>query len=195
MSGFNWSAFDALKSQIAAGNASAAVEPLLEMRRQHQEPAATIALADALARLGRRAEAFHYLQADIEEGHANHWTFYNLGHHHASEGQLEDAARAFRSCHRLQGWAQSEERGYTLTHDYFSGAIANWQRWFHDPIQQAPIRILEIGSWQGGSTLWLLDHVIAVRGGTITCVDTWQGSSEHSFIASIGLGNLCANRV
>ena len=42
-------------------------------------------------------------------------------------------------------------------------------------------------SWQGGSTLWLLDHVIGPRGGEITCCDTWEGSSEHTFLAPLGL--------
>jgi predicted O-methyltransferase YrrM len=87
----------------------------------------------------------------------------------------------------LQGWTASEERGYTFSHDYFSGHIATWQRWFAETITTAPIRILEVGSWQGGSTLWLLDHVIAARGGEISCCDTWAGSSEHTFLGSLGL--------
>ena len=61
------------------------------------------------------------------------------------------------------------------------------QRWFTDTIQQGPIRILEVGSWQGGSTLYPLDQVIGERGGSISCVDTWEGSGEHGFLGSMGL--------
>ena len=182
-----WALFDQLKQQLARGEASAVVEPLRALRRHWPEPALATLLADALAQLGRPDDALACLRADIEDGIDNHWTHYTLGHHLAQLGLLADAAAAFRRSHALQGWAASEERGYTFSHDYFSSHIPIWRQWFAELISPAPIRILEIGSWQGGSTLWLLDHVIAPRGGSITCVDTWAGSSEHTFLAPLGI--------
>ena len=183
----SWDRFDQLKQQLASGDAAAVVEPLQALRQQWPEPALATLLADALAQLGRPQDALACLQADIEAGIDNHWTHYTLGHHLAQLGQLPAAAAAFRRCHALQGWTASEDRGYTFTHDYFSGHIPTWRQWFAELITITPIRILEIGSWQGGSTLWLLDHVIAPRGGSITCIDTWAGSSEHTFLAPLGL--------
>lgn len=183
----SWDRFEQLKQRLAAGEAAAVVAPLQELRSTWSEPALATLLADALMNCGRSEEALGCLEADIASGIDNHWTHYCLGHHLAGLGRLPEAAVAFRRCHALQGWAVSEERGYTLTHDYFSGHIANWQRWFAETIATAPIRILEVGSWQGGSTLWLLDHVIGSRGGEITCCDTWEGSSEHTFLEPLGL--------
>lgn len=182
-----WDLYDQLKQRVARGEASAVVEPLQALRGQWSEPALATLLADALVQLGRPDDALACLQADIEAGIANHWTYYTLGHHFAQLGRLPEAAAAYRRSHALQDWAASEERGYTFSHDYFSGHIPLWRQWFAELITPAPIRILEIGSWQGGSTLWLLDHVIGPRGGAITCVDTWAGSSEHTFLAPLGL--------
>jgi len=182
-----WELFEKLKQQMAAGEAASVISPLQELRRSWPEPALATVLADALMHCGRPGEALVALQTDIAQGIDNHWTHYCLGHHLAARGKLQDAAACFRRCHSLQGWKDSEERRYTFTHDYFSGHISDWQDWFHRFITKAPIHILEIGSWQGGSTLWMLDHVIGPRGGTITCVDTWEGSSEHTFLSSLGL--------
>lgn len=184
---FNWQRFEDLKQQLAAGSPDAVIAPLQALRATYPEPAIATVLGDALAQLGRTEEAIACLQADVKEGVDNLWTHYCLGHHLASQGQLSPAAAAFRVCHRLCGWPASEAKGYVFTHDYFAGHISVWQRWFTDTIQQRPIRILEVGSWQGGSTLWLLDQVLAERGGSITCVDTWEGSSEHGFLGTMGL--------
>jgi predicted O-methyltransferase YrrM len=183
----SWDRFEQLKQSLAAGDAAAVVAPLQELRSTWAEPALATLLADALMRCGRSEDALGCLEADIASGIDNHWTHYCLGHHLAGLGRLPEAAAAFRRCHAQQGWLASEERGYTFTHDYFSGHIANWQRWFAETITTAPIRILEVGSWQGGSTLWLLDHIIGPRGGEITCCDTWEGSSEHTFLEPLGL--------
>lgn len=184
---FNWNDFETLKQQLASGDASGVIQPLQALRALEPQPAVTILLSDAYAQLNQQHSAIACLTEDIDCGFANHWTHYCLGHRYASLNRLEEAAAQFRSCHALQGWQASMGRGYTFTHDYFSGAIESWSRWFEQFITQRPIRILEIGSWQGGSTLWLLDHVISKRGGSITCVDTWQGSSEHTFIPALGL--------
>jgi tetratricopeptide (TPR) repeat protein len=184
---FNWQNFEDLKQQLAAGSPEAVIEPLQALRASYPEPAIATMLGDALAQLGRPDQAIACLQADVDAGVDNLWTHFCLGHHLASQGQLNLAAAAFRACHRLCGWPASEAKGYVFTHDYISGHIPVWQRWFTDTIKQRPIRILEVGSWQGGSTLWLLDQVIAERGGSITCVDTWEDSSEHDFPGTMGL--------
>jgi predicted O-methyltransferase YrrM len=44
------------------------------------------------------------------------------------------------------------------------------------PRQEEPIRILEIGSWEGRSALFFLNYL---RYSSIVCVDTFAGSVEH----------------
>ncbi len=188
MESFDWDGFERCRQRLHNGEAEAVGLELQALRQRHAEPAIATVLADALAALGRPHEAIATLEADINEGIDNHWTHYTLGHHHAAAGNHAAAAAAFNRCHALLGWSESLQRGYLFTHDYFSGHIPQWREWFGGVIDQAPIQILEIGSWQGGSALWLLDHVLAVRGGHLTCVDTWEGSSEHSFLAELPYG-------
>jgi predicted O-methyltransferase YrrM len=50
-----------------------------------------------------------------------------------------------------------------------------------------PLRILEIGSWEGRSTLFLLTYFTQ---GHLTAVDTWGGSDEHQYNAMQDLRDL-----
>jgi len=109
----------------------------------------------------------------------NFWTFYKLGNLYRSNGDLMSGYKAFQNAHALLGWTESSDKNYIFTHDYFSPNIEKWQDYFDRYIIQAPLKALEIGSWQGGSALWLLDKIIFKRGGSLTCVDTFEGSSEH----------------
>lgn len=187
MDEFNWETFQRCRDTLQAGKAEEALQALRKLRQKHAEPAIATVMADALLMLNRPEEARSTLESDIAQGVDNHWTHYTLGHHHAMHGDFTAAAAAFNCCHAHLGWMQSLERGYTFSHDYFSGHIQQWKSYFSGPIDQEPIEILEIGSWQGGSTLWLLDNVIGPRGGHLTCVDTWEGSSEHTFLETLNL--------
>jgi predicted O-methyltransferase YrrM len=64
-----------------------------------------------------------------------------------------------------------------FTSDWFSGAIHGVSRSLcHAQTQAQPMRILEIGSWEGRSACWFLETFPEA---TIVCVDTFQGSEEH----------------
>ena len=53
-----------------------------------------------------------------------------------------------------------------------------------------PKKILEIGSFEGKSTCWMLDNTDA----NVTCVDTWDGSDEHTEDMKNGLyDRFCEN--
>jgi len=58
---------------------------------------------------------------------------------------------------------------------------------FERALSQAPLpsapRCLEIGSFEGRSALWLAQRT----GGVVTCIDTWEGSVEHSVGEKTGL--------
>ena len=62
----------------------------------------------------------------------------------------------------------------TFTVDWFTGYIPAWEATFKKT--KVPENILEIGSFEGRSTCWLLENTNA----RITCVDTWEGSDEHT---------------
>jgi predicted O-methyltransferase YrrM len=114
-------------------------------------------------------------------------TYYRLAEYHRLLGDFDQTYRNHRLAHAQLGWPESVSHGYLFTHDYFSPMIPFWQRRFSQHITIAPINALEIGSWQGGSATWLLDKVISRRGGRLTCIDTFEGSSEHiGLMANLG---------
>jgi predicted O-methyltransferase YrrM len=66
---------------------------------------------------------------------------------------------------------------YKFTTDWFTGQSYYWK----DMMKMIPNKkdFLEIGSFEGRSTVWLIENGID-NGGSITCIDTWSGSEEHS---------------
>ncbi len=75
--------------------------------------------------------------------------------------------RAAFEAHAAQG--QFENR-------WFDAHIVSWCVTFSRIFNRAdPVRILEIGSWEGRSTLFLLTYFTQ---GHLTAVDTWAGSTE-----------------
>lgn len=68
--------------------------------------------------------------------------------------------------------------GYEFTNDWFgkTGRYI-WERILP---QLGPSRILEIGSYEGRSTCFLID--VLQKPLEIHCVDTWEGGAEHSEI-------------
>lgn len=45
--------------------------------------------------------------------------------------------------------------------------------------EQPDVRMLEIGAYEGRSTVWFLNHVVTGAGSRLTSVDTWLGSVEN----------------
>jgi predicted O-methyltransferase YrrM len=62
----------------------------------------------------------------------------------------------------------------TFTVDWFTGYIPSWKNIFEK--NGRPMNVLEIGSFEGRSTCWILENTEA----HVTCVDTWEGSPEHT---------------
>jgi predicted O-methyltransferase YrrM len=69
------------------------------------------------------------------------------------------------------------DREGVYTTRWFDGHVDEWMRIFRSQrLQDRPIRALEIGSWEGRSTVFLLRHLPMAN---VTAVDTWEGSHEH----------------
>lgn len=65
---------------------------------------------------------------------------------------------------------------YEFTVDWFSHNFPTWNA----IIQQfKPARILEIGSYEGRSTCYMIEKCSQLGSVEIHCVDTWEGSIEH----------------
>ena len=65
---------------------------------------------------------------------------------------------------------------YQFTQDWFSWAPVVWEQLI--PMLPGKRAFLEIGSFEGRSTVWIVENMME-DGGFIDCVDTWGGGEEH----------------
>jgi predicted O-methyltransferase YrrM len=61
---------------------------------------------------------------------------------------------------------------YEFTSDWFSRSIDAWRRIF--AARTALSQILEIGSYEGRSAVWIIENLLSGAGGTLTAIDTWE---------------------
>lgn len=66
-----------------------------------------------------------------------------------------------------------------FTADWFSKNVPHWNKWLHDFMGRTGLRILEIGSFEGRSTIWMIENLLAKGGGTIDCVDYFSHDPVH----------------
>ena len=68
---------------------------------------------------------------------------------------------------------------YTFNYDWFTGNIPIFSH-FLSSLKDSITHGLEIGSFEGRSTVWFLENILTHQSSTITCIDTFEGSVEHS---------------
>jgi hypothetical protein len=71
----------------------------------------------------------------------------------------------------IAGWYE----GCAFSQDWTSHNFPLWAELLR-PLRTLPIKILEIGSWEGLSALFLLNYLPNCH---ITCIDTFAGGDEH----------------
>jgi predicted O-methyltransferase YrrM len=71
----------------------------------------------------------------------------------------------------IAGWYADK----SFSSDWTSWHFANWAALLH-PLRDEPVRVLEIGSWEGRSALFFLNYLSRSN---IACVDTFGGNIEH----------------
>jgi predicted O-methyltransferase YrrM len=69
-------------------------------------------------------------------------------------------------------------KNYNYTVDWFGGGEDLKQIIKFD--NQSELHILEIGSFEGRSTIWFLENLLKNSKSTITCVDPWTSYSQNS---------------
>jgi predicted O-methyltransferase YrrM len=71
------------------------------------------------------------------------------------------------------------KEGKEYTNDWFDHQL----RYFNSILEEfkgKDVKFLEVGSWEGRSTCWMLDNILTSKDSSITCIDSWQGGWEHS---------------
>lgn len=67
----------------------------------------------------------------------------------------------------------------TYTQDWFDRCIPTWEKYLAEFKGKKCLEFLEIGSYEGRSTCWLLDNILTDESCTITCVDLWEESPKQ----------------
>ena len=79
--------------------------------------------------------------------------------------------------------AEDTSTKVSFSSDWWSNNIPTWLSQFpfvgSSSAPPPPLRMLEIGSFEGRSATWFLDHLLTHEASHLTCVDTFQGSHEH----------------
>lgn len=133
-------------------------------------------LAEALSRLQRWEPAAKAYQRAIRIDPQICSTYSGWGELCVRQGKLEQAALLFRQGLQLRGWDSPLAREYTFTHDWFAHNIPALATHLQDYVD-SKVNVLEIGSFEGMSTCWFLEHILTHPQAKLTCIDTCY--SEH----------------
>jgi len=63
--------------------------------------------------------------------------------------------------------------------DWFSKYIPDWKKYTESLTGMPDLKFLEVGSFEGRSTVWMLENILTHPSSKILCVDTFGGSMEH----------------
>ena len=85
---------------------------------------------------------------------------------------------------------ETPENNYIFTVDWFSYNIPIWTHYLNHLKNEPNLHFLEIGSFQGRSTVWLLENILTNNTSKITCIDTFEGSIEHTINFQNDIKNL-----
>lgn len=67
---------------------------------------------------------------------------------------------------------------FTFQHGWFDMIRSDWEE-LTLPLRGKKLRILEVGSFEGCSTTWILDNLMNHPESRMTTIDTFAGSMEH----------------
>lgn len=79
------------------------------------------------------------------------------------------------------------EGGYRFTNDFFSWNIPDWQRSLGHLAGRRDLFFLEVGSYEGKSACWLLQHILTDESSRLTCVDVFDQQKSQGVYDTTGL--------
>ena len=72
-----------------------------------------------------------------------------------------------------------ENPNFKFQSDWFSKRIPDWEKFLEHQKGAPNLEYLEVGSFEGRSTVWILANILTHPTSRITCIDTFGGSMEH----------------
>lgn len=106
---------------------------------------------------------------ELDSHHSD--AYMGLGNIFSKCDQPDKAIAYHQQAAGLRGWHRCGERDYRFTENWFSDHIPIWEKHLTPLAHKAGLQILEIGSYQGMSTCWLLDNILTHPSARIVCVD------------------------
>lgn len=117
---------------------------------------------------------------------------FELLRHFAQKAELGAArAETGRLLGRTNLFEPLQHERFRITQDWFFANVPQWQRVFADRAGRPGLRALEIGSFEGMSACWLLEHVLTHAESRLICIDPFdspgQPQAERNFDHNLSL--------
>lgn len=147
----------------------------------------TLQLEEAIKNKEKLSAQIRLYRQNIEEEPTSATAYNELGNLLPKLGELEEAIACHQKAAALRGWPECGEKNYQFTQDWFTHNIPIWQRYLEALINIPDLNVLEIGSFQGMSTCWLLDRILTHKTAKITCIDLYFQEQFDGNIAKTGV--------
>ena len=125
------------------------------------------------------------LRAEMAQHPEQSWLYTELGNLLSNQGEAAEARLLHRQGGILRGWQRAAIREYSFAHDWFTHNIPVWTEQLQRFVN-LPVNALEIGSFEGMSTCWLLDYILTHPDARLTCIDLYFQESFDVNIAKTG---------
>ena len=112
-------------------------------------------------------------QQQIQQQPALPWSYTHLGNLLADQGDWEAAIAQHQAASVLHGWQAAASRHYQFKHDWFTHNIPVWRSVLQPFAHYPGVRALEVGSFEGMSACWMLDHILTHPTAKLTCIDRY----------------------
>ncbi|MBW4464193.1 MAG: tetratricopeptide repeat protein [Pegethrix bostrychoides GSE-TBD4-15B] len=125
------------------------------------------------------------LRAELAQHPEQSWLYTELGNLLSNQGEAAEARLLHRQGGILRGWQRAATREYSFAHDWFTHNIPVWTEHLQRFVN-LPVNALEIGSFEGMSSCWLLDYILTHPEAKLTCIDLYFQESFGLNIAKTG---------
>jgi predicted O-methyltransferase YrrM len=77
------------------------------------------------------------------------------------------------------------DEGYVFTVDWVADNVPHWERHLGHLRGRSGVRFLEVGTYEGRSTIWLLENILTHATATLDCIDTFDDTYAVTFERNI----------
>lgn len=143
-------------------------------------------LAQSLLKQKRWQEAINVSRTTLEIDNSLPWAYIHLGSGLTAIDEKVEASKYYQQAGKLRGWEACVTKDYRFSKDWFTNKIPVWERCLKSLMDVDNLNVLEVGTFEGMSTCWLLDQVLTQDSSQITCIDIYDHPPFNSNIIKTG---------